>query len=52
VQLSRLILGRLSVLVSIWCPSEASVGQIRGKSVTLNMSVLLNDIRVMNLFPD
>ncbi len=40
-----------SFLVSKWCPSEAKVGQIWGKSVTLGISRLLSDISYMTLFP-
>jgi hypothetical protein len=42
---------RVQELVSKWCPSEASVGQIWGTSVTLCITSLLSDIKWLYLFP-
>ncbi len=40
----------LSNTVSIGCPSEASVGQISGKSITLGNRVFPNNVRAIDLF--
>ncbi len=45
------LFSRLIISVSIWCPSEAKLGQNRRKSVTVGNSGFFNDVDHMTSFP-